>query len=49
MLIVIGGWAVSLVQMLTGSGLDRFIVNRVFSVERRKKTESNDMTFLQRV
>ena len=49
MLIVIGGWAVSLVQILTGSGLNRLIINQVFRVEKRKKAESIDMTLLDRV
>ena len=49
MLIVIGGWAISLVQILTGSRLNRFIVNQVFSVEKRKRAEPSDMTLLERV
>ena len=49
MLIVIGGWIVTLVQLLTGSGLDRFIINQVFSVEKRRRAESTDETLPERV
>ena len=39
MLILIGGWAVSIIHMLTGSGLERHIIRNLFSVERKQRGE----------
>ena len=36
MLVLLGGYLVSLTQVLTGSGLNRFIVKHVFTVQRKK-------------
>ena len=48
MLIVIGGWAMTIIQTFAGSGLSRYIVNRVFYVE-RKKSASSDMSTFEKV
>ena len=37
MLILIGGSLVSALQMLTGSGLNRYIIKHLFMVEKKKK------------
>ena len=49
MLIVIGGWVLSIIQLVSGSGLNRFIFNQVFSFKKRKKIEVEHLTLLERI
>ena len=44
MLVLLGGSLVSMMQVLTGSGLSRFIVKQVFTVERKKSSKISDNT-----
>ena len=49
MLIVIGGWALTTIKLFTGSGMNRFILNQVFSFEKRKKVDIQHLTLLERI
>ena len=42
MLTLLGSWAVSFIQILSGSGLNRYIFARLFKFEHRKRKRGQD-------